>query len=194
MGFAVNVPNANQSPGLFPGQCNTNFQRIFDVVNADHFFSTTTSTTQGFHKQVTLVNRTAPGSLPAGASAIFFSNFSADTGQNELFMYNGVSTTAITGGLGQPIRVVGIDTFIGNETKTVFNPPYNWAGTAHVLYNNTINYSMYSLARSSTSGIANLVAFNGSSPGINFSGTAARVHNTLLTPQTIVWSFIINRL
>ncbi len=98
MTFDPSVPNANQSPGLFPPQNSTNFTRLKAIISGDHIFNDTQNVdTDGKHLQVTLLNRATPGSLPAGMNGILFSNTASSVTQ--LFFYNGTSTVQITPGI-----------------------------------------------------------------------------------------------
>ena len=94
MTYSTTVPNASQSPCLFPAQANTNFLRIKDIVNNDHNWTDTTSASQGVHRQVTLIDRTPPVSLPAGTNGILFSE--DVSGASQLRYYNGSSTYPLT--------------------------------------------------------------------------------------------------
>ncbi len=95
MTFDPSVPNAAQSPGLFPPQNSTNFTRLKTIINADHVFNDTAQTTDGVHRQVTLIARAVPGALPAGTNAILYAN--VDTlGATQLRFYNGANDVLIT--------------------------------------------------------------------------------------------------
>jgi len=94
MTFSIIVPNANQSPGLFPTQNNTNFQRIKDIVNNDHNWTNSSSASQGIHKQCTFINRTTPVGLPAGNGVLY--SQADTTGASQLRWYNGASDVQVT--------------------------------------------------------------------------------------------------
>lgn len=98
MTFSIIVPNASQSPGLFPSQNNTNFQRIKDIVNAEHNFADSSSLSQGMHKQCTMINRAVPVGLTAGNGILYSNN---DTGASELYWFNGSKNVQITPATGQ---------------------------------------------------------------------------------------------
>lgn len=94
MTFSVTVPNASQSPGLFPAQNNINFLRLKDILNNDHNFTDSSTPSQGIHKQVTLINRSAPGSLPVGNGILYSA---VDTfGLSQLRWYNGSSDSQVS--------------------------------------------------------------------------------------------------
>lgn len=146
MTFNANVPNASQSPGLFPAQANTNFSRLRTIINRDHVFNNTTDATDGIHKQVTMRSRSTPSSLPAGNGILYSQTFD---GANEVFWYNGITNRKVSGpaifaavnfnGTGAPgvqtIRssytvlnvtktAVGIDTYIVNFKVALPNTDY----------------------------------------------------------------------
>mgnify|MGYP001590969589 CR=1 FL=1 len=94
MTYVIIVPNATQSPGLFPAQNNENFLRIKDIVNNDHNWTDSSSASQGIHKQSTYINRATPVTLTAG-NGILYSQ--ADTaGASQLFWYNGAANSQLT--------------------------------------------------------------------------------------------------
>lgn len=81
MTFSVTVPNASQSPGLFPAQANTNFTRLKTITDADHQFNDTAAATDGYHKRVSYINQPTLPAVPASANAIGYS-LSVDMGTN----------------------------------------------------------------------------------------------------------------
>ena len=95
MTYDVNVPNAAASPGLFPLQNNTNYARLKTIINADHVFNDTGQSTDGFHRQVTMISRATPVGLPTGTNGILYAKVDG-LGQNQLFFYNGNADFAIT--------------------------------------------------------------------------------------------------
>lgn len=94
MTYDPNAPNAGQSPGLFPTQNNTNFARLKTIFNADHVFNDTAQADDGVHRQMTIVNRLNPGSVPAGTNSMLYGKAATD-GVNELWFYNNVTPRQI---------------------------------------------------------------------------------------------------
>ncbi len=99
MTFSANVPNAGQSPGLFPAQMNTDLTRLKEIINAEHVFNDTkptpsTSDTDGVHRQVTTINRADPITLIDDTNAILYTK--AVDGTSQLFFYNGASIQQVT--------------------------------------------------------------------------------------------------
>lgn len=57
MTYDVNVPNASQSPGVFPAQNNTNFTRLLTIINEDHKFNLSAASDDGYHKIIHYINQ-----------------------------------------------------------------------------------------------------------------------------------------
>jgi len=93
MSYVENVPDANQSPYYLPQQNSENFTRLKKIITADHVFNDTSADDDGIHRQVTIVNRPAPGdptSVPAGASSMMYGKTATDS-VNELWFFDAVS-------------------------------------------------------------------------------------------------------
>lgn len=89
MSFNTVVPNAGQSPGIFPTQCNTNFSRLQALISGDHQFNNSVAQNDGKHKQVTYIDRVNPvAPLPTGTNIISFSKQVFDT-ISDLYTFNG---------------------------------------------------------------------------------------------------------
>lgn len=95
MTFDPNIPNANQSPGLFPSQANANFARLKTIINADHVFNDSAESTDGVHRQSTMIARAQPVSLPVGTNSILYTWLDSLT-QAQLRFYNGTDDFQIT--------------------------------------------------------------------------------------------------
>lgn len=94
MGFNPNVPNASQSPGLFPAQNTANMTRLKTIIQRDHVFNNNAASSDGIHKQVTLRNRSHPSSLPSGSNSMFYSRNSSDD-RPDLWFYDDVSSQQV---------------------------------------------------------------------------------------------------
>ncbi len=94
MSFDPNIPNAGQSPGLFPAQMNTDLARLKTIINAEHVFNDTAGVTDGVHRQMTTINRADPVSLIPGTNAVLYTK--SKSGASQLFFYNGVNIQQIT--------------------------------------------------------------------------------------------------
>lgn len=93
MSFDPNIPNAGQSPGLFPAQSNTNYARLKTIINTEHVFNDTAAASDGIHRQMTTVNRADPVTVGAGNAVLYTKSTS---GASQLFFYNGVNVQQIT--------------------------------------------------------------------------------------------------
>jgi len=75
MTFNIVVPASAESPGVFPAQNNTNFDRLRANINNDHNFQNTNAADQGIHRQCTMINRATPvGPLAAGNGILYSKN------------------------------------------------------------------------------------------------------------------------
>ena len=124
MTFNVIVPNAGQSPGVFPAQNNTNFDRLKDIINQEHNFLDTEPVppeSQGIHKQCTFINRTNPVTFPGG-NGVLYSQFDANN-ESQLRWYNGTVAAGeqITG--GSNLLATGTITVATNSVATMYTIP-----------------------------------------------------------------------
>ncbi len=196
MSFNPNVPNASQSPGIFPAQNNTNFNRLKTIINADHVFNDSAQTTDGIHRQCTMVSRAVPMVLPAGSNAILYS-WVDGLGQTQLRFYNGNTDEIITKEIDEsPIRIVGSQVIGANSDFICFaNPGYAWAGTGWAVISNTNRFSFYNMLRSGGNDIHEQDQNGSSRPTLTFNGSNdVVIANTQNTTNTCVWSLIINRI
>lgn len=197
MTFDPNSPNAAQSPGLFPVQNNTNCARIKTIINADHVFNDTAQSTDGVHRQVTMIVRAQPVGLPGGTNSILYSWIDGQ-GQTQLRFYNGTTDIQLTPPEElYPIRVVGSQSIGTGATVTVYaDPGFRWAGTGWATVQNTDIFRFYNLLRSGANDIHELDSNSGSvsRPTFTFSGNNLRITNNDSSTQVLVWSLIINRI
>lgn len=191
MTFSVTVPNSTQSPGLFPAQNNTNFQRIKDIVNNDHNWTDSFSDSQGIHKQATFINRNAPGALPAG-NGILYST--PDTsGASQLNWYNGASNVQITPGVQV---VTGTASLAHGASTTMLADPgyayqsYYWLG-ADGFFSLSAGITVHF-----TNNVNQIVANQSGTVIVSYSGNDLIVSNTAPSgsPVPIVWTVEIIRL
>ena len=201
MTFNVTVPNSAQSPGLFPSQNNDNFQRIKDIVNADHNFVDTAATNQGAHKQVSFINRSSPGSLPAGIQAI---EYTKDvSGVPQLFFYNGVVDQQVTPSIE---RVATTLTVPANTTSSAILTLPNAAEATIFVCNQALatSFKYYLVFRSNNTSDVTIVLLHNSPVSSNTANVVAvaaspitqvALRNINTTDvQTYFYSIIINRL
>jgi hypothetical protein len=122
MTFSVIVPNASQSPGLFPAQNNTNFLRLQTIQAADHVFNDTAAANDGTHLQVTLTNRVDPTTVPAGTNSILYGKTATDA-VNELWFYDNVAAKQLNWR-----ELDGTVTLNGSSFTTIATVPANCFG------------------------------------------------------------------
>lgn len=192
MTFDPNIPNGSQSPGLFPMQMNTDLARLKTLINADHVFNDTAQSTDGVHRQVTIIARAIPTSLPGGTNGILYSWIDG-LNQTQLRFYNGTNDFQITPGI---VAMVNFDGTGANGSKNIRSQlnvaSVNKTATGRYTINFTtpmpnINYIVQVCGHSmdGTNGISNgsvdgtvtysnamqtsnvKVQFNGSGSGIN---------------------------
>jgi hypothetical protein len=114
MTFDPNVPNAGQSPGLFPPGNNTNFARLKALINAEHVFNDTAAVTDGVHRQATMIARLDPVSLPAGTNGMYYNKVVGSTALP--FYYDGTSIYALA-----PVRASVTFNNLGVVQGNAFN-------------------------------------------------------------------------
>jgi len=200
MTFNANVPNAGQSPGLFPPQNNTNFGRLKTIIETDHVFNDTAADTDGVHKQMTMVARdspTTPPGLPTGINGILYSWVDGD-GKAQMRWFNGDTDVQMTPpDILSPIRVVGSQSVTAGNTVTAYsNPGFTYAGTGWALISGNNIFRFYSILRSGSNDLNEIDSNSGviSRPTFSFSGSNLQITNNDGSTRTLRWSLIINRL
>lgn len=196
MTFDPNIPNAGQSPGLFPPQNNTNFARLKTIINADHVFNDTAQSTDGFHRQATMIARAQPVALPTGSNAILYSWLDG-AGQTQLRFYNGANDFQLTPQIAAPTKVTGSVALAGNATSgTIYTIPNNSFGTIFVNYISPAGnfYRYYMFYKSGNAFVdATLIrdSDNSSKPNISISGSNIRVVNGNSAARTVGYYIIV---
>jgi hypothetical protein len=199
MTYDTNTPNAAQSPGLFPSGNNVNFARLKTIINADHVFNDTAQSTDGVHRQSTMIARAMPGSLPGGTNSILYTWLDG-FGQAQLRFYNGTKDFQLTPpDILYPIRIVGTQSVTGNTTITIYpDPGFRWAGTAWAMVQNNNRYNFYSALRSGSNDLEVLSTNSGSGfpnrPTLSFNSNDLQIKNNDSATANLVWSLIINRI
>ncbi len=130
MSYNVIVPSAGASPGVFPGQNNANFQRLLDIINAEHNFTTGSSDTQGIHRRVTLISYPTgqPPSVTVG-NGILYTIADVNNIAQLHWLSNG-GDVQLTPGIQY---FTGVTSVASNATETIFADPgysyqaYVWA-------------------------------------------------------------------
>lgn len=202
MTFTIIAPNANQSPGLFPAQNNTNFQRLKDIINAEHNFTDSTATNQGVHKQVSYINRSDPAALP-GINSILYAK--ADSlGASQLWFYNGANRYQLTPpNVVAPYKIVSTNLLISGTSVAVYNDPgFDYAGVAQII-STPSSFSYYYIVKINSVASVTRIAFSPTSPGpsnaaptLSYTGLNLIANNNFVGPpdEVFVTSLILNRL
>ena len=199
MTYDPSVPNASISTGLFPTQNNQNFTRLKTIINADHVFNDTAQSTDGFHKEVTMIVRTAPGALPTGSNAILYVKVDASA-RSQLWYYNGFVDVQLTSEVPQeigPIRVVGTATVTSGNTAVAYaNPGFTWAGTGYAMLTNQSISGFWNLLRVGTNDFHEIDDTGGGTrPLFEFDGSNnLLIRNATGATRSLTWSLIINRI
>lgn len=185
MPYSTGIPNASQSPGLFPAQSITNFTRLKTIIRRDHQFNDSTQDTDGYHRQCTLINRASPtGALPPGSNGILYSWLDG-AGQSQLRFYNGTIDYQITPLADGPSKLSGTVTLSGGISSGVlFTIPAYTFGTVFVNYTNppsVVGYNYYLFFRSGTtlSDTEIIKGGGGTSPTIVRTGSDISVKNNV---------------
>ncbi len=194
MTFDPSVPTASQSPGVFPAQNNTNFSRLKTIINADHTFNDSAQTTDGYHKQMTLLARAHPVGPLTDANGMLYV-FAGTTAQ--LWFYDGTNDIQLTPKETYPIRVVGSQSVGAGVTVTAYaDPGFRWAGTGWAMIENQAIFRFYNLLRAGGNDVHEIDDNSGgtSRPTFSFSGDILKITNNDASTRTLTWSLIINRI
>lgn len=186
MTFNANVPNAAQSPGLFPPQNGVNFTRLKTIINADHVFNDTAQGTDGFHRQMTMVAKAVgfvPPALPSGSNGYLYNQIDS-TGLARLRYWDGAVDYALT---PTDISITGSVTINDTNYVTIAAVPGLTYGEVFLTKGVFIQVGAFS---SNNSGLVNAYSYaekyiSGSSAtdmvrlgfGANASGLNIRVKN-----------------
>lgn len=132
MSYSANVPNANQSPGRLPTQAAVNWNRLKRIIEANHNFTDSLSSSEGYHKIVEWVKQTGSPTAIAAAAQTFAEDASyrrdgTDITAPHLFHY----PTSGTDSNKFPITVIPIRAYVvfdgtgAQNTNMTINSQYN---------------------------------------------------------------------
>jgi hypothetical protein len=199
MTFDPNVPNASQSPDLFPAQNATNFSRLKTIINADHVFNDTAQSTDGVHKQITMIAHpiAIPGDLPTGTNALLYSWLDTSS-QTQLRFYNGANDYQLTPLGSAPTKVTGIVALAGNATSgSVYTMPDNTFGTIFVNYTTPNQgvffryYGFYKSGATITDAFVIATSNNSKKPDISISGSNILIVNGDSSARNVAYYIIV---
>lgn len=198
MTFNVTVPNATQSPGLFPAQNNTNFDRLKAIINQEHNFLDTVPVppqSQGIHRQCTFINKNAVvSSLPAGNGILYSLNDSF--GQPQLNWYNGTNNIQVTPGV---LTITGSATVANNAFQVIFpNPGYSYNAYVWVCFGESIptaSRQVMNISHFTTNNsVISYLVTNSSFITMSFNVADLRFRNTSGNSETFNWALQVVRL
>jgi hypothetical protein len=200
MTFNPNVPNAGETPGVFPIQNNTNFGVLQNIIGRDHIFNLTPSPgdNSGTHLQVTLTARADPVSLPTGTNAVLYA-WVDGLSQTQLKYYNGTSYFQITPTFTVISGTVTVPAFQAFANITAV--PANVFGEIYLWKNRFIQQGTfvsdasivngYSFAEKFTGGSGASQILNLGFDGSGASGLNLTVANTGSSSFNGVWNYKI---
>ncbi len=201
MSYNTGIPNANQSPGLFPAQANTNFLRIQQIVERDHFFLLASDPLEGAHKQVSFLNMTNPTdpSVLTSVNGILYAK--QVDGKSQLFWFNGSDYYEITPPLVPP-PTSGVQKVTGTITVPSGGslPVYTSSGKVQMTAfgnrtDNILKRSYYLLYNSPTSFTSDkLFSADINYPDFLWSGFDLVIKNTSPLAQTFDYFLTIVQL
>ncbi len=180
MTFSVIVPNATQSPSVFPAQNNTNFDRLKNIINADHNFVDTSDVAEGSHNQVTFIDRAVPVAVPVGTNSMLYSTSAVASTPLPNF-FDGSLNHQI------PIAISGSIALANGASSIVYTNANTFFATGFVAVSPTVAIFEYRLLTTNTiisSGIAGVTIFN--------TGGSISITNNTGALATLIYSIIIN--
>lgn len=192
MTYDANQPNASLSPGLFPSGGNTNFSRLKTLINAEHIFNDTAAADDGCHRQMTMVARADPVSLPAGTNGMLFLKTVGPT--VGLFLYDGATVTPIT----SVSSVTALARVNWNNNGVVIGTPFNATVTkvssgvfqvnfTSPLPSTSVQYSIGIVEPSSNIAVPKIQTFTTSAMRIKFANQNNTAIGTITQGSLIVF-------
>lgn len=202
MTFSTNVPDANDSPGIFPTENQTNYLRLQTIISADHRFNNTAQNNDGFHEKVSFISvPTFPPSIPAGANGLLYTSDNLAAGQHQLYYRNSVAnwllTPTWTGFLSGQVNIPANTTFV-----TIAAIPASMFGEIWLYFGRFIQYGTFISDATVVNGYSMAEKFQlGSSASqivrLGFDGNGAsglnlRVSNDSGAAFGGIWTYRIN--
>jgi hypothetical protein len=92
MAYDTGIPNASQSPALFPAQAQDNFTRLKTLLGANHKFNDSAAADDGYHQDIKMMPIAVPGNDATVGQA--FVNTALAT--NQLSWKDGSNTVSYT--------------------------------------------------------------------------------------------------
>lgn len=193
MTFDPSVPNASQSPGLFPAQMNADLGRLKTIISGDHVFNDTAPSlppnNDGAHKQMSVVARVDPTGAPApGTNGMLYAKIVGSTAK--MFYYDGNRVFKMA-------QVLAAVTF--NNAGTIQGNPFNVnspIALAGGVYTITFTvplpdefgqFSLTCVEPSTNAVIAKVLSFTANLMTVRFVNLGAQLVNPITTANLIVF-------
>lgn len=139
MTFDAAIPLAGNSPGIFPAQSQTNFQRLQAIIDADHQFNNTAAANDGYHNLIHMTTQ-APTGLLASTGRLYVKVVAGAV--NLLYMDDLGTEYLITPQyLVTPIRItatVNLNDGQIYKIPSLVNPAYDYTANSTLYINNTL--------------------------------------------------------
>ena len=111
MSFNASIPQATDSPSIFPAQAQTNWTRFQTIVEADHQFNISATANDGYHNLVHLTPQSPSGVL-AGAGRLYVKT--AGTYLQQFYMDDNGREYQVTPGIIAAVNFNGTGA-VGNQ-------------------------------------------------------------------------------
>ncbi len=202
MTFNPSVPNAGESPFVFPPQNSANFTQLKKIIMADHQFNDTAQNTDGFHRQVTFRGKGSgfTPSLPSGGNSLLYSKPDSLSKQ-QLHFYNGTTDFQLTPNAG-PTKVTGSVSLTkfgtaGDTSAVIFTLPADSSGTIFLIYHGSLTYNYRGIFNTAGIGAVDFLIVKSETlsptpaPILVASGAGIKIQNRANSTQTVDY-FIIS--
>lgn len=195
MTFSASVPLNSDSPSVFPAQNQTNMARLQTLLSADHQFNLSAASNDGYHNLVHLTQQAPAGAL-ASTGRLYVKSSSSLI---QLFYMDDAGTEyQITPDYtNSTMKVSGSASLASLASTNILNVAYDFSGVGVAFINGTDVQFTYNFHRSgSATNIEEINSNQGSvsRPTIQFVGTVLTVKNQSASPQTVIWSLMVNHL
>ena len=183
MTYDPGIPNASNSPGIFPAQSQANFGRLQTLLGADHQFNNSAATTDGWHN---LVHMIPPNPDPTGALSGYGRLYSkADSGgvQQLHFMTDAGSEYQITpaysgAGIVAAVNFDGVSGAVIRSQLNVTSVTRSSTGRYRINFTNPIANANYI---ATVTGMRNTTSSAGVIPCMGFVMANATYSNSVST-------------
>lgn len=193
------IPQAADSPGIFPAQSQVNFTRLKTIIDADHQFNDSPASNDGYHNLIHMIPASPTGALAgigrlyvkitSGVTQLFYRDDSGT--EYQITPQYLVSPQKITGTGVVPAATPGPTP---GELLIFPTPTYDYTGILTIYINNTSSTTSYAIMRSGANASSSIIS--AATIGLisaAYTGTDLKIFNLSGGAQTMVWSLMINR-